>query len=309
VQVTDLDGPVFKSKVRHMTSDSSQQRRYVLTVACRSAPGQVAGIATFLSGHGAYVEQFGVFDDAPTGRFFLRAVFHRNGAQASDLSRLREELATLAPALGAVDWQLHDVAQPLRVLLMVSKLDHCLLDLLSGWKRGELPMQPVAIVSNHEDMRGVAEAHGLPYVCLPVTPQTKAAQEERLLDLVRTTKADLVVLARYMQVLSNELCEKLAGRVINIHHGFLPAFKGAKPYHQAFERGVKLIGATAHFATPDLDEGPIIEQATERVDHAHSPEDLLNVGRQVECTVLSRALKTVLEHRVFINGQRTVVLR
>ena len=170
-------------------------------------------------------------------------------------------------------------------------------------------MQPVAVVSNHETLRGLAEAHGLPFHCLPVTPETKAAQEERLLGLVHDTGADLVVLARYMQVLSDRLCERLAGRVINIHHGFLPAFKGARPYHQAFERGVKLIGATAHFATPDLDEGPIIEQATERVDHAHGPEDLLAVGRQVESTVLSRALRQVLEHRVFINGQRTVVLR
>ena len=292
-----------------MTSDSPQQRRYALTVACRRAPGQVAAVAAFLAGHGAYVEQFGVHDDAPTSRFFLRAVFHRRNAQASDLSRLREEFAVLAPTLDALEWQLHDLAQPLRVLLMVSKLDHCLLDLLSGWKRGELPMQPVAVVSNHEDLRAVVEAHGLPYTCLPVTPQTKAAQEARLLDIVRSSQADLVVLARYMQVLSDDLCRTLAGRVINIHHGFLPAFKGAKPYHQAFERGVKLIGATAHFATPDLDEGPIIEQATERVDHAHSPEDLLNMGRQLECTVLSRALKGVLEHRVFINGQRTVVLR
>jgi formyltetrahydrofolate deformylase len=167
----------------------------------------------------------------------------------------------------------------------------------------------VAIVSNHEDLRSTADAHDLPYHCLPVTPDTKARQEARLLDLVHSCEAELVVLARYMQVLSNDLCAKLAGRVINIHHSFLPGFKGAKPYTQAFERGVKLIGATAHFATPDLDEGPIIEQATERVDHAHGPQDLLNVGRRMECTVLSRALRSVLEHRVFINGQRTVVLK
>ncbi|NML17286.1 formyltetrahydrofolate deformylase [Azohydromonas caseinilytica] len=292
-----------------MTSESPQQRRYTLTVACRSAPGQVAAVAAFLAGHGAYVEQFAVYDDTLTARFFLRAVFHRRNAHASDLGRLREEFAVLAPTLDALEWQLHDLAQPLRVLLMVSKLDHCLLELLAAWKRGELPMQPVAIVSNHEDLRAMVEAHGLPYTCLPVTPQTKATQESRLLDIVQSSQADLVVLARYMQVLSDDLCRRLAGRVINIHHGFLPAFKGAKPYHQAFERGVKLIGATAHFATPDLDEGPIIDQATERVDHAHAPEDLLNVGRQLECTVLSRALKSVLEHRVFINGQRTVVLR
>jgi formyltetrahydrofolate deformylase len=158
-------------------------------------------------------------------------------------------------------------------------------------------------------MAPVAEAHGLPFHHLPVTHATKSQQEAALLELVGRHEADLVVLARYMQVLSDELCSQLPGRIINIHHSFLPGFKGARPYHQAYERGVKLIGATAHFATPELDEGPIIEQATERVDHAHSPEDLLNVGRQLECTVLSRALRSVLEHRVFINGQRTVVLR
>jgi formyltetrahydrofolate deformylase len=292
-----------------MTSETPQPRRYALTVACRSAPGQVAAVAAFLDRHGAYVEQFAVYDDEPTARFFLRAVFLRKQAYASDLARLREELNMVAPGFDALDWQLHDLAQPMRVLLMVSKLDHCLVNLLGGWRRGELPMQPVGVVSNHEDLRGLAEAHGLPFLHLPVTPQTKAAQELRLLSLVQSTQADLVVLARYMQVLSDDLCARLAGRIVNIHHGFLPAFKGAKPYHQAFERGVKLIGATAHFTTPDLDEGPIIEQATERVDHAHSPEDLLNIGRQLECTVLSRALKSVLEHRVFINGQRTVVLR
>jgi formyltetrahydrofolate deformylase len=292
-----------------MTSDSPQRRRHVLTVVCRSAIGQVAAVAAFLARHGAYVEQFAVFDDKPTARFFVRCVFSREGAHAGDLALLREELQALAPTLDAVDWQLHDLAQPLRVLLMVSKLDHCLHELLDAWKRGEMPMQPVAVVSNHDDLRPLAEAHGLPFHCLPVTAATKAAQEERLLRIVQDSRADLVVLARYMQVLSNDLCERLAGRVVNIHHGFLPGFKGARPYHQAFERGVKLIGATAHFATPDLDEGPIIEQATERVDHAHGPEDLLNVGRQLECTVLSRALRSVLEHRVFINGQRTVVLR
>ncbi|MET3604387.1 formyltetrahydrofolate deformylase [Sphaerotilus sulfidivorans] len=290
-------------------SDSPSPRRYALTLACRSAAGQVAAVAAFLGRHQAYVEQFTVYDDPPTARFFVRAVFRRAEARADDLGRLRQEFAVLAPQCDALQWQVHDLAQPLRVLLMVSRLDHCLVELLAGWKHGELPMQPVAVVSNHETLRGLAEAHGLPFHCLPVTPETKAAQEERLLGLVHDTGADLVVLARYMQVLSDALCTRLAGRVINIHHGFLPAFKGARPYHQAFERGVKLIGATAHFATPDLDEGPIIEQATDRVDHAHSPEDLLAVGRQVESTVLSRALRQVLEHRVFINGQRTVVLR
>jgi formyltetrahydrofolate deformylase len=292
-----------------MSLTSPQSSRYALTVVCRSAPGQVAAVAAFLERHGGYVEQFAVHDDKPTTRFFVRAVFRRDRAEDADLARMRNDFGQVAAGIEAVEWHLHDLARPLRVLLMVSKLDHCLNDLLGSWQRGELPMQPVAVVSNHPDLSAVAQAHGLPFHCLPVTPATKAAQEAQLLSLVQRHEADLVVLARYMQVLSDELCAKLPGRIINIHHSFLPGFKGARPYHQAFERGVKLIGATAHFATPELDEGPIIEQETERVDHAHSPEDLLNVGRRMECTVLSRALRSVLEHRVFINGQRTVVLR
>ncbi len=292
-----------------MSSFSSSTSRYALKAMCHSAAGQVAAIAALIERHGGYVEEFAVHDDRPSERFFLRAVFRRASAAPDDLQRMREDLDRIAPEIQALQWRLQDLAQRPRVLLMVSKLEHCLVDLLASWRRGELPMDPVAVLSNHEDLRGLAESHGLPFYCLPVTPQTKADQEARLLQLVQEQQVDLVVLARYMQVLSNGLCEQLAGRVINIHHGLLPAFKGARPYHQAFERGVKLIGATAHFATPDLDEGPIIEQATERVDHAHGPEDLLSVGRQLECLVLSRALRSVLEHRVFINGQRTVVLR
>jgi formyltetrahydrofolate deformylase len=292
-----------------MSLTSPQPSRYALTWVCHSAPGQVAAVAAFTARHGAYVEQFTVYDDQPTSRFFLRAIFRRDQALPGDLAPLREEFAQLAAGFDAIDWQLHDLAQPLRVLLMVSKMDHCLLNLLAGWKRGELPMQPVAIVSNHKDMAPVAAAHGIPFHWLPITPENKAEQEAHLLSLFKKKEADLVVLARYMQVLSDSFCSQLPGQIINIHHSFLPGFKGARPYHQAYERGVKLIGATAHFATPELDEGPIIEQDTERVDHAHSPEDLLNLGRQMECSVLSRALKSVLEHRVFINGQRTVVLR
>ncbi|MDQ5898652.1 MAG: formyltetrahydrofolate deformylase [Pseudomonadota bacterium] len=292
-----------------MTPSSRPPGRHALKVVCRSAAGQVAAIAALIERHDGYVEEFAVHDDRPTGRFFLRAVFRCTQADPQRLQTLSAELDRLAPQLQALDWQVSDLSCPPRVLLMVSRLDHCLIDLLAGWRRGELPMHPVAVVSNHDDLRGLAEQHGLPFHVLPVTPETKAAQEERLLELVTETGAELVVLARYMQVLSDALCTRLAGRIINIHHGLLPAFKGARPYHQAFERGVKLIGATAHFATPDLDEGPIIEQETARVDHAHDPEDLLAVGRQLECTVLSRALRSVLEQRVFINGPRTVVLR
>ena len=292
-----------------MSSTQPTSGRYALTLVCRSAPGQVAAVAAFTARHGAYVEEFSVYDDKPTSRFFVRAVFRCEAPSATQLADLRADMVAVAEQASAITWQLHDLAKPLRVLLMVSRLDHCLLELLSAWRRGEMPMTPVAIVSNHPDMAPVAEANGLPFHHLPVTHATKPQQEAALRDLVSHYEADLVVLARYMQVLSDELCSQLPGRVINIHHSFLPGFKGARPYHQAYERGVKLIGATAHFATPELDEGPIIEQATERVDHAQGPEDLLNVGRQLECTVLSRALRSVLEHRVFINGQRTVVLR
>jgi len=282
--------------------------RYCLTLACQSARGQVAAVTAFLERHGAYIEEFAVHDDAPTGRFFVRSVCHGEG-DAHALDAMRTAFAPVAAAAGAYDWALHDLTRPLRVLIMVSRLGHCLQDLLAGWARTELHMNPVAIVSNHPDMEPVAQHHKVPYHCLPVDATTKARQERAVLGLVDRYQADVVVLARYMQVLSNDLCERLAGRVINIHHSFLPGFKGAKPYHQAFERGVKLIGATAHYATHDLDEGPIIDQATERVDHAHTPQDLLNVGRRMECAVLFRALRSVLEHRVFINGQRTVVLR
>jgi formyltetrahydrofolate deformylase len=192
---------------------------------------------------------------------------------------------------------------------MVSRADHCLRDLLAQWRHHDLDMHIVAVVSNHADLAPLALAEGLPFHHLPVAADTKPQQEAALLRLIEETQAEVIVLARYMQVLSEDLCRKLAGKVINIHHSFLPGFKGAKPYAQAHARGVKQIGATAHFATSDLDEGPIIEQALERVDHAFSPEQLLSTGRHVECLVLGRALRYVLEHRVFINGMRTVVLR
>lgn len=193
--------------------------------------------------------------------------------------------------------------------MMVSKADHCLRDLLDQWRRGELPMEIVGVASNHTLLEPLATAEGLPFHHLPITPDTKPQQEAALLALIEATGAEFVVLTRYMQVLSDDMCRRLAGRVINIHHSFLPGFKGARPYEQAHARGVKLIGATAHFATTDLDEGPIIEQAVERVDHAFTPEQLLSTGRHVECVALRRALHYVLAHRVFINGLRTVVLR
>jgi formyltetrahydrofolate deformylase len=282
---------------------------YVLTFAGASARGQVAAVTALLEQHGAYIEEFSVFDDVSSKRFYVRTAFRLDGADAASLETLRRQyaqvMAGFEDARGAID----DLQRPTRVLIMVSKADHCLRDLLSQWRRQDLAMDIVAVASNHADLAPLVTAEGLPFHHLPVTADTKPQQEAALMRCVEQHGAEVIVLARYMQVLSESLCRELAGRVINIHHSFLPGFKGAKPYSQAHARGVKLIGATAHFATSDLDEGPIIEQALERVDHAFSPEQLLSTGRHVECLVLGRALRYVLEHRVFINGLRTVVLR
>jgi formyltetrahydrofolate deformylase len=281
----------------------------VLTVSCPSAAGQVAAIVGFLERHHGYIDELTVFDDDLSERFFVRCVFH--GARPEellDLAMLKREFEPIAERF-SMNWAMHDLAVRPKVLLMVSKLEHCLADLLFRWRMGELKMDIVGIGSNHTDLAPLAEQHGLPFHHLPITADTKAQQEARLLDLFDTSGAELMVLARYMQILSGETSRKLSGRAINIHHSFLPGFKGAKPYHQAHTRGVKLIGATAHFVTDDLDEGPIIEQEVERVDHAYSPERLLATGRDVECITLARAVKAFIERRVFINGERTVVLR
>jgi len=282
--------------------------RFILTFDCPSAPGQVAAISAFLDRLGCYIEELSVFDDDLSHRFFVRCVAHTAADSPLPLARLRQEFAPVAERF-AMAWAIHDTAERPRVLILVSKFDHCLNDLLYRWRIGELKMEVTAIVSNHPDLKPIADAHGLPYDHLPVTPDTRAVQEQQLLEIVSRTGTELVVLARYMQILSAELCEKLAGRAINIHHSFLPGFKGAKPYHQAHERGVKLIGATAHFVTSDLDEGPIIEQVVERVDHACRPEQLAATGRDMECAALARAVKYYVERRLFLNGKRTVVFR
>jgi formyltetrahydrofolate deformylase len=280
----------------------------VLTVSCPSAAGQVAAIVGFLERHHGYIDEFTVFDDDLSGRFFVRCVFHGARAEETlDLTMLQREFGPIAERF-SMTWAMHDLAVRPKVLIMVSKLEHCLADLLFRWRMGELKMDIVGIGSNHMDLAPLAQQHGLPFHHLPITADTKAQQEARLLDLFDTSGAELMVLARYMQILSGETSRKLAGRAINIHHSFLPGFKGAKPYHQAHTRGVKLIGATAHFVTDDLDEGPIIEQEVERVDHSYSPERLLATGRDVECITLARAVKAFVERRVFINGERTVVL-
>ncbi|MDE1949816.1 MAG: formyltetrahydrofolate deformylase [Burkholderiales bacterium] len=283
--------------------------RCALTLAAASARGQVAAVTAMLERHGAYVEEFAVFDDVRVSRFYLRTVFRLEDRAPEAVERLRGEYAGLLQRFEAASGEVHDLRRPAKVLIMVSKADHCLRELLAQWRRRELHMDVVAVVSNHADLAPIAAAEGIAFHHLPVSAETKPQQEAALLDCIERRGAEIVVLARYMQVLSEDLCRRLAGRVVNIHHSFLPGFKGARPYEQAHARGVKQIGATAHFATADLDEGPIIEQALERVDHAYGPEQLLNTGRQVESLVLGRALRYLLEHRVFINGLRTVVLR
>jgi formyltetrahydrofolate deformylase len=287
-------------------ADKSTDSKVVLTASCPSAPGQVAAIASFLERHHCYIDAFTVFDDELSNQFFIRCVFH--AAEGSLTPTLAHEFDAVAKPF-KMQWAMHPVATPAKVMIMVSKLEHCLADLLFRWRMGELKMDIVGIVSNHRDFEALARQHDIPFHHLPITPDTKAEQEAALLHLFERSGAALLVLARYMQILSAETSRALSGRAINIHHSFLPGFKGAKPYHQAHARGVKLIGATAHFVTDDLDEGPIIEQVVERVDHAHKPDQLLATGRDVECITLARAVKAFIERRVFINGDRTVVLQ
>ena len=281
---------------------------YILKISCPATSGIVAAVTTYLAGRECYISELAQFDDETAGRFFMRAVFRFNAGAKPDLDALRQGFADVAVPF-AMDWELFEGNRPMPVLLMVSKYDHCLADLLYRHQKGELDMRITAIVSNHLDLRPMAEREGIRFVYLPVTKDTKAEQEAALLRLVEDTGTELVVLARYMQILSDDLCRQLSGRAINIHHSFLPGFKGAKPYHQAYARGVKLIGATAHYVTSDLDEGPIIEQEVQRVDHAWLPDDLVSIGRDTETVALSRAVKYHLEHRVFLNGERTVIFR
>jgi formyltetrahydrofolate deformylase len=283
-------------------------QNYILTISCPATSGIVAAVTSYLAASHCYISELAQFDDQNSGTFFMRAVFRFNEGAKADIERLRGGFPSIAKDF-AMQWKLSSAAEPMKVLLMVSKFDHCLSDLLYRFHKGELHMRITAVVSNHLDLRPMAEREGIRFVYLPVTAETKARQEAELLRIVEETGTELVVLARYMQILSNDLCDKLAGRAINIHHSFLPGFKGAKPYHQAFERGVKLIGATAHYVTSDLDEGPIIEQEVQRVDHVLQPEDLVAIGRDTETVALSRAVRYHTEHRVFLNQSRTVIFR
>ncbi|AMO76863.1 formyltetrahydrofolate deformylase [Pseudomonas citronellolis] len=281
---------------------------FIIRISCPAVSGIVAAVTTYLAEQGCYISEMAQFDDEGSGRFFMRAVFRFNEGLEGDIGNIESGFADVASRFD-MDWSLHSSAKPMRVLLMVSKFDHCLADLLYRHAKGELEMSITAIVSNHLDLRPMAEREGIRFIYLPVTKDTKAQQEAELLKIVAETGTELVVLARYMQILSDDLCKQLSGKAINIHHSFLPGFKGAKPYHQAYERGVKLIGATAHYVTSDLDEGPIIEQEVQRVDHAYAPDDLVAIGRDTETIALSRAVKYHLEHRVFLNHDRTVIFK
>ena len=278
-------------------------KNYYLTLTCPNRPGIVATVSTYIYEHGGDIEEAQQFDDKASKRFFMRVSFSCD----TDPKALKTGFVEIAQRFN-LTWDLRAVKDLKRVLIMASKLDHCLVDLLYRWRIGELPMIISGIVSNHpREVYASIDFGDIPFYHLPVTPVTKTAQEGKLLEIVADAQVDMVILARYMQILSDDLSTQLSGRCINVHHSFLPSFKGAKPYHQAHARGIKLIGATAHFVTSDLDEGPIIEQDVTRVTHGDTPEDLVRKGRDLERTVLSRALRYYLYDRVLINGTTSVV--
>jgi formyltetrahydrofolate deformylase len=280
--------------------------RHILTLSCVNRPGIVAKVSAALFGGGFNILDAQQFDDVETGDFFMRVVFNAARAQA-DIERLRGTFEAIGAEF-AMAWSMRPADRLKRVVLMVSRFDHCLVDLLYRWRSGELRMAPVAIIANHpRELYAHIDFGDIPFHCLPVTRETRMEQEAEAWKIIRSASADLVVLARYMQILSDGFAAKLAGRCVNIHHSFLPGFKGARPYHQAHKRGVKLIGATAHFVTSDLDEGPIIGQDVERISHRDTPEDLVRKGRDIERRVLARAVANVLDDRVLLNHGKTVV--
>jgi formyltetrahydrofolate deformylase len=283
-------------------------KRFILTLSCKDARGIVAAVTGFLAEQYGFIIESGQFGDDSTGQFFMRVEFATEKG-APDEKTLKERFQKKIASRFGMQWQIMDKHCKNRVMILVSKYGHCLNDLLHRQATGQLHIDIPAIVSNHKDWEHVAKWYDIPFYYLPVEKKSKTTQETEIRKLVAKHKVDVVVLARYMQILSPGLCKELTGRAINIHHSFLPGFKGARPYHQAFDRGVKLIGATAHYVTTDLDEGPIIEQEVSRVDHAQQPEDLAAIGRDIECLVLARALKYHIEHRVLLNGKKTVVFK
>ena len=278
---------------------------YVLNLSCPDRPGIVHAVSGFLLERGGNIEEAAQYNDHGTGLFFMRVQFACEQVPQEDL---RQQLRAFAEPF-AMRWSLHATTQPMRTVILVSKEGHCLNDLLFRWKSGLLPLDIRAIISNHRDFYQLAASYNIPFHHIPVSAATKAQAEARQYEIIEAEGAELVILARYMQVLSDDLCTKLAGRAINIHHSFLPSFKGAKPYYQAHDRGVKLIGATAHYVTADLDEGPIIEQDVTRAEHTDTVDDLTSRGRDTESLVLARAVKWHSEHRVLLNGHKTVVFR
>ena len=288
------------------TPATADKDQFILILKCPDRKGVVAAVSGFLADNDASILESNHFNERMTDQFYMRTVFRQDGDDMPPLEDLRKGFDLIARRFN-MEWELFDASIKPKVLIAVSKFGHCLYDLLHRWRSGILPVDIVGVVSNHDDMRSFVEWSGIPYFHLPVTKDSKAEQEAAFLGLVKDLDVDLVVLARYMQILSPDLCRALSGRCINIHHSFLPSFKGAKPYHQAFERGVKIIGATAHYVTTDLDEGPIIEQGVQRVDHGDTPDDLVEIGRDVECNVLARAVLWHVERRIVVNGRKTVV--
>ncbi|MCD7107442.1 formyltetrahydrofolate deformylase [Rhizobium sp. DKSPLA3] len=279
-------------------------KSYVLTVTCPSTRGIVAAVTGYLSEKACNITDSSQFDDQKTGLFFMRLTFvSEEGEDRLELARDMEPIATRFGMTATF----HDSDERMKVLLLVSRFGHCLNDLLYRWKIGALPVEIVGVVSNHFAYQKVIVNHDIPFHHIKVTKENKIEAETRLMEIVEQSNAELIVLARYMQVLSDAVCKKMSGRIINIHHSFLPSFKGANPYKQAYERGVKLIGATAHYVTADLDEGPIIEQDVARITHAQSPDDYVSIGRDVESQVLARAVHAHIHHRVFMNGNKTIV--
>jgi len=280
--------------------------RYVLVLQCADTKGIVAAVSGYLAKLNCSITESHHFHDAETKLFFMRTVFVTEAASGLEMDQFNDDFGDIARVFN-MQYTLRDLSVRPKLLIAVSKFGHCLYDLLHRWRSGLLPVDIPAVVSNHDDMRSFVEWSGIPFYHLPVDKENKASQEQQIIRLVDDLNIDLVVLARYMQILSPDMCQTIAGRCINIHHSFLPSFKGAKPYHQAHSRGVKIIGATAHYVTTDLDEGPIIEQGVERVSHAQTPDDLVTIGRDIECAVLARAVSWHIENRLVINGKRTVV--
>lgn len=288
-----------------MTQEKSIDNNLIFTGTCQAGTGVVAAVTGFLASRNCYICALEQFDDESTDKFFMRAVF-RPQKDSPAVEKITEDFAVIAESFD-MEWKFHRPQVAVKTIILVSKYDHCLDDLLYRRRKGEINMEITAVVSNHQELRPMVEREGIRFVHLPITAATKTQQEHRLIEIVNETNSELVVLARYMQILSNELTEKLSGKCINIHHSFLPGFKGAKPYHQAFDRGVKVIGATAHYVTSDLDEGPIIEQILTRVDHTYDAQQLVGVGRDNECLALAKAVKYHIERRVFLDGNKTVV--